>query len=131
MMLSQKSLDKLQGVHPELVSVVKRTIQITVIDFGISQGVRTLDQQRELYAQGRTKPGKIVTWTMNSKHLLQPDGFGHAIDVVAYDKGHVSWDEKLYDQIANAMYKAAAELGVKIKWGGEWRSPDKPHFQLA
>jgi len=132
MKFSQKSLERLKGLHPDMIKVAMRAIQITSIDFGISQGVRTVEQQAALYAQGRNgNPGPIVTWTMESKHLVQADGYGHAFDVVAYVDGKVSWKEEYYDKIAKAVLTAARELNVKIKWGGEWKTPDRPHFQLA
>jgi peptidoglycan LD-endopeptidase CwlK len=137
MKFSKKSLDRMTGLHPDLVRVLHRAIQITRVDFGISQGVRTLEQQKELYAQGRTKPGKIVTWTMNSKHLPQADGYGHAFDVVAYVHGEVSWVESFYITIAEDILNAAQQVGVALRWGGTFRdskgdpNPDYPHFELV
>lgn len=129
--LSQKSLDKMNGVHPDLVRVIKLAIEITPRDFGITQGVRTQAEQDDLYAQGRTKPGKIVTWTRNSKHIKQADGYGHAIDFVAYDGGKISWDEKHYPEIIKAILEAARRLGVKVVSGSQWTNQDLPHVELA
>lgn len=129
--LSKRSLEKISGVHPDIVKVVKRAIEITPVDFGVIQGVRTQQEQDDLYAQGRTKPGNIVTWTRNSKHLKQSDGFGHAIDVVAYVKGQVSWAPSLYDDISNAMKQAARELAVNLKWGPDVGiKGDLGHYEL-
>lgn len=110
--LSQRSLSRLDGVHPDLVSVVKRAIQLTEIDFGITEGLRTKERQRELVASGASK-------TMNSRHLT-----GHAVDVVAYLGSDVRWDWALYVTIAEAFQKAARELGVPIVWGGCWSRLD-------
>lgn len=128
---SQRSIDRMSGVHPDLVKVAHRALEMSPIDFGISQGVRTLEEQKRLYAQGRTAPGPIVTWTMNSLHLKQADGFGHAIDVLAYVKGKVSWDEKLYEEIAEPFKTAAAVLGIDLVCGADWQPSDLPHFQLG
>lgn len=129
---SERSLKKLEGVHPDIIKVVKRAIEITPVDFGIIHGVRTQAEQNALYEQGRTKPGKIVTWTRNSKHLKQKDGYGHAIDVAAYKKGTLSWDAELYYEIATAIKNAAKELDIMLYWGPDIGiKGDLGHFQLG
>lgn len=127
---SQKSLDKLKGVHPDLVKVVQKALELSTIDFGISQGVRTQAEQDELYAQGRTKPGPIVTWTRNSNHLAKKDGYGHAIDFMVFKDGKVTWDEQYYPIVVKAMLNAAQSLGIKIVAGANWNKPDLPHIEL-
>ena len=117
--LSQRSLNNLKGVDEDLVAVVKRAIEITEIDFGVTEGIRTLDRQEELFKKGLSK-------TMKSKHLI-----GRAVDVVAYVNGKVSWEKEDYYPIALAMERAAIELNVKIRWGGDFTSFfDGPHFEL-
>jgi peptidoglycan L-alanyl-D-glutamate endopeptidase CwlK len=117
--LSQRSLDRLKGVDEDLVAVVKRAIEITEIDFGVTEGIRTLVRQEELFKKGLSK-------TMKSKHLI-----GRAVDLVAYVDGKVSWEKEDYYPIALAMERAAIELNVKIKWGGDFKSFfDGPHFEL-
>ena len=117
--LSKRSLKALEGVHPDLVAVVKRAIQITPIDFVVIEGLRTVERQRELFKAGASK-------TMNSRHLT-----GHAVDLVAYIGAEVRWDWPLYHKLAAAMKAAAKELGVAIVWGGDWISfKDGPHFEL-
>lgn len=127
---SQKSLDRLEGVHPDLVRLAHKAIEISKVDFGISQGRRTLEEQKNLYAQGRTEPGKIVTWTMNSKHLPQKDGYGHAIDIACYIDGKLSWDDKYYVEVSKYFEQAGRILGIKYTWGGSWGTPDKPHYEV-
>ena len=124
--LSKRSLKALEGVHPNLVSVVKRAIEITGCDFTVIEGVRTIDTQRKYFERGASR-------TMNSRHLLQPDGTGHAVDIYPYLNGSVQCEASYvyFKTIANAMKDAAAELGFKITWGGDWKSfQDTPHFQL-
>lgn len=128
--LGARSLAALEGVHPDLVRVVRRAITISPQDFLVTCGVRTPAEQRELYAQGRTKPGKKVTWTLVSNHFKHADGFGHAVDLCPYP---VDWNDlKKFATIAKAMKDAARLEGVPIAWGGDWRtSKDSPHFELA
>ena len=117
--LSKKSLDRLTGVHPDLVRVVKRAIEITTVDFAVLEGVRSKARQEQLVKAGASQ-------TMNSRHIT-----GHAVDLGAYVSGSVRWDWPLYHKIADAMKQAAAEVGVPIEWGGDWRTfKDGPHFQL-
>ncbi|MGF1762450.1 M15 family metallopeptidase [Aliivibrio kagoshimensis] len=118
--LGQRSLERLTGVHPDMVRLVKRAIQITAIDFSVGEGVRELERQRELFNEGKTT-------TLNSRHLT-----GHAVDLWALDGGVVSWDWKFYHQIADAMKQASRELNIPIIWGGDWTSfKDGPHFELS
>ncbi|QTC88121.1 M15 family metallopeptidase [Brevundimonas pondensis] len=118
--LSSRSLARLEGVHPDLIRVVKRAIELTPVDFGITEGLRTKERQRQLVAQGASR-------TMNSRHLT-----GHAVDVVAYIGSEVRWDWPLYPRIAKAFRQAAAELKVPIEWGGDWpKLRDGPHFELS
>lgn len=116
---SRRSYDRLKGVRPELIAVAALALSETAVDFGISEGLRTLDQQKRLMGSGATQ-------TLRSRHLS-----GHAIDVVAYVQGEIRWDWPLYGEIAGAMKHAARELGVPIEWGGDWETlRDGPHFQL-
>ena len=110
--LSRRSLDRLEGVDERLVTVVKHAITATKTDFGVIQGMRTLEQQKELVAKGASQ-------TMKSKHLT-----GHAVDLMAYINGRGSWELNLYDDIADAMKQAATELGVPLLWGAAWNVPD-------
>lgn len=117
--LSKKSLDRLSGVHPDLVRVVKRAIEITPVDFEVLEGIRSKSRQQQLVRAGASQ-------TMNSRHLT-----GHAVDLGAIVSGSVRWDWPLYHKIAAAVKQAAAELGVPLEWGGDWRKfKDGPHFQL-
>ena len=140
--LSNRSLQRLYGVNCSLTNVVKRAIQITNQDFMVTEGVRSREQCCINYGKGRTAqqcsqkgiPVKYaqpdlskVTWLNNpyaSKHVT-----GKAVDLVPYP---VDWtDLNKFRTIALAMKQAAAELGVKIIWGGDWKtSKDYPHFEI-
>lgn len=106
--LSQKSLDRLSGVHPDLMAVVKRAIEITEVDFAVLEGVRSKTRQAQLVASGASK-------TMDGRHLT-----GHAVDLGAYVAGSIRWDWGLYYKLAEAVQQAAKELNVQIVWGGVW-----------
>lgn len=117
--LGSRSRKNLEGVHPDLVRVVERAIQITKQDFTVIEGLRTRERQAQLLKQGATR-------TMNSRHLT-----GHAVDIVPWVNGTISWDWKFYSEIREAMMQAAGELGVEIEWGGNWETfKDGPHWQL-
>jgi peptidoglycan L-alanyl-D-glutamate endopeptidase CwlK len=118
--LSARSRSRLTGVHPDLVRVVERAIQLTDTDFAVIEGVRTLAKQREYVASGASQ-------TLNSRHLT-----GHAVDLAAYVGRELRWDWPLYHKIAAAMKQAAVELSISIVWGGDWKKfPDGPHFELS
>ena len=132
----QRSLDRLNGVNTRLVSVVHRALELSTVDFTVVEGLRSKQRQAQLYAQGRTTAGKIVTWTLKSKHI---DGL--AVDLAPFADGKIDWsDSKKFDAIAKAMFMAAAELGIKIRWGKDWNAngiigergeSDSPHFELV
>ena len=110
--LSNRSLGKLDGVDERLVEVVKKAIEYTEIDFGVIQGLRTVAEQEALVAKGASQ-------TMKSKHLE-----GKAVDLMAYVEGRGCWELNVYDEIADAMKKAAQECGVQVRWGAAWTVPD-------
>ncbi len=120
--LSKRSLSKLRGVHPDLVKVVKRAIEITEADFTVIEGLRSAKRQRHLVSIGASQ-------TLNSRHLT-----GHAVDLAWYNKG-ISWDTgnpdsfyevkhdddyEGYQEIGTSMLMAAKELGIPLRWGADW-----------
>ena len=107
--LSKRSIGNLEGVHPDLVAVVKRAIEITEQDFSVIEGVRSVERQRQLVAKGASQ-------TMNSRHLT-----GHAVDLAPYP---LSWDWEYFYPIADAMKQAAEELDIPLRWGGNWQVDD-------
>ena len=110
--LSTRSLDKMKGVDDTLVKVVKEAINLTKVDFGVTFGVRTVEEQQKLFDSGRSQ-------TMKSKHLD-----GRAVDLVAYFGSDVSWELNVYDDICDAMAEAARRHTLAIKWGAAWSEGD-------
>ena len=117
--LGQRSLMRLEGVHPDLVRVVKKAAAMSSLDFTVLEGLRTAARPKQLYDQGATK-------TMNSRHLT-----GHAVDLAPMIGGTVRWDWPLYHQLAAVVKAAAKAENVPIQWGGDWRTfKDGPHWEL-
>jgi peptidoglycan L-alanyl-D-glutamate endopeptidase CwlK len=122
--LDARAERNLAGVHPDLVRIVRRAREISSVAFTVTEGVRTLERQRQLVAKGASQ-------TLRSRHIPGANGMAHAIDVAALVGGTVRWDWPLYDRISIAFKQAARELNLPIEWGGDWRSfKDGPHYQL-
>lgn len=116
-MLSSRDMQRLAGVHPDLVRVISRARASA--DFIVTEGLRTPERQKQLVAAGASQ-------TMHSRHLT-----GHAVDLAALVDGVVRWDWPLYDRLALAVKRAAVEEEVAIVWGGDWpKFRDGPHFEL-
>ena len=110
--LSERSLSRLEGVNDRLSKVVKSAIDYTKIDFGVTCGLRTVEEQKELVESGASQ-------TMNSKHLD-----GNAVDLVAYVGPKISWELNVYDDVAEAIKTAAIEHDLSIRWGAAWHVED-------
>ena len=108
--LSQTSLDRLEGVDPRLVAIVKEAIKITPTDFSVICGLRTEEEQKKLFEAGKTQ-------TMNSKHLT-----GRAVDLAPWINGKLSWNHNDFHGIAEAMRTIAYKHKdvVTIRWGAAW-----------
>lgn len=144
MTFTKRDSERLNGVDPRLVSVVKRAFELWEDEFGkngvhrliVLEGLRTKERQAELYAQGRTKPGKVVTWTLNSKHIE-----GRAVDIAPASGKTILWNDlALFDRMIDCMLKAADQLGVPIRSGRDWNrngirgekgEADSPHFETV
>jgi peptidoglycan L-alanyl-D-glutamate endopeptidase CwlK len=118
-MLSDRSMRRMAGVHPELVRIVTHADTLRAIDFQVVEGMRSAKRQKELLAAG-------ATTTLRSRHLT-----GHAVDLAVFVEGKLRWDWPLYHRLASVMRHAADEIGIPLEWGGDWKSfKDGPHFQL-
>ncbi|KHK65874.1 M15 family metallopeptidase [Pseudomonas frederiksbergensis] len=106
--LGDVSIFELKNVHEDLVSVVKRALELTVQDFVVHDGIRSVVEQKKLMTAGASK-------TMDSRHLT-----GHAVDLVPYINGKLRWEWEPIYKIADAVRIAAKELEIPIRWGGAW-----------
>lgn len=119
--MDARSEKNLQGVHPDLVKVVRASwedYRATGKDFVVTEGLRTPERQAQLVKAG-------ASMTMNSRHLT-----GHAVDV-AVKVGTIRWDWPLYMHLGALMKSNALRLGVPIVWGGDWQFRDGPHYELS
>ena len=123
--LTKRDLDRLKGVHPDLVKVVKRAAQTSPITFMVIEGVRTLEQQKKNVAAGASA-------TLNSRHLVSENGYAHAVDLAPLKDKLIPWkDWPMFEKLSKEVKRAAKEVGVPIEWGGDWKTlKDGPHYQL-
>lgn len=124
--LSERSKTNLIGVHPDLIRVVEAAIIAAPYDFTVVEGLRSLERQKNLYD---ARPKK--TWTMNSKHLAQADGTGHAVDLYIFNGREIDNDLGKYSALNDHIQETAQRLGVfNLEWGGEWKVRDGVHWQI-
>lgn len=115
-LLGPKAHQLLLQVHPDLASCVGLAAELSLQDFTVTEGLRSKAEQKENVARG-------VSWTMDSKHLAQPDGFAHAVDLVPLMRGTLRWEWPLVYPVAWAMARASVTLGLRLRWGGVWDRP--------
>ena len=124
---SARSLSNLKGIHPDLRRVLDRALQESPLDFVVTEGLRSIERQREMLRIG-------ASTTLKSRHLT-----GHAVDLYAWVdlnlSGKVEFTEmanpRLLKIIADAIKAAAAKENVSIVWGGDWKKfKDMPHVEL-
>ena len=134
-LLDSVSVKRIEDCHPALQPkgfALLVNCSIKNIGIRITQGMRSYLYQDELYAQGRTKPGKIVT---NAKGGESWHNFGLAIDFCLLDKEkQVSWDmNQDSNNIGTPDWTQIAQIAkdLDFEWGGNWKKPDWPHFQLT
>lgn len=114
-----RSEQRLQGVHPDLVRVVRRALELSKVDFSVAEGLRSYARQKELYDDGKSR-------TMRSRHLT-----GHAVDLYPVSKAGAEWVREDFEEVVDSMRRASKALGIPIEHGHDWKSfPDSPHHQL-
>lgn len=117
--LSIRSESRLVGVHVDLCKVVRRALELSKVDFSVTEGLRTYSRQQELFKAGKSR-------TMNSRHLT-----GHAVDLYPVSKAGAEWVREDFEEVVDAMRRASKDLGIPIEHGHDWKSfPDSPHHQL-
>lgn len=122
--MDSRSEENLKGVHPDLVRVIRRAAILPTIPFIVIHGMRTVQEEAGMVAKGASQ-------TIHSRHLPNEEGFACAVDVAAMVEGHVSWQQRFYEDIWAEVEQAANTLAVPVEWGGHWRTlKDWGHFQL-
>lgn len=118
--LGKRSRAELVGVHPKLVEfvIVGMTDPDCPIDFVVFDGLRTMAEQKRHVANGKS-------FTMNSKHLT-----GHAVDLVPFIGNQIVWSWPPFYPLAAHLKRIAKRLGLTVEWGGDWKKPDGPHWQI-
>ena len=126
--LGKRSRKNMIGLHPQIAFFIEETIKESKQDFGILNkgGVRTNQEQADMYAQGRIEEGSKITWTLDSYHQ-----YGLAGDLVAYNSGRFNWDEKNYAEIIRAAKVVIKKYNLDIESGYELWGKDMPHFQMT
>lgn len=146
--LSQRSKDRLKGVHPFIIELLEKGIVNSPYDFGIPEdgGLRTTERQQYLFSIGRTievGTRKPVTYTdgviKKSNHQAKEDGYGHAFDIYIFDNGKADWNIEKLGLVAQHLKIVASNLAVQRKewndiylsYGGDWKNfKDYPHFEI-
>ena len=119
MELSELSMKRLEGVDERLKVIVIECAARCPYPFNVSEGLRSIDQQREYVRQGKSR-------TMNSKHLT-----GKAVDLYPLTMNRKQVDWSRFEDLADLMFQVASDQGTEIVWGGHWKTfVDKCHFEL-
>lgn len=124
MKLTDVSIKRLKGVHPKLQSVVLLAAAQLEYPFNVSEGVRSQERQNQMYAEGKSK-------TKKGKHLIQSDGYGHAVDLYPLTDNRKEIDWANFPKFVEDIKSFAKQLGYEIECGHDWKTfKDSPHFQL-
>lgn len=124
MQLTKTSIQRLNGVHPKLQAIVLLAALQADFPFNVSEGIRSKERQQQMFKEGKSK-------TLKGKHLVQSDGYGHAVDLypLTDDRKAVDWNG--FDKLVKAMESAAVQLGYNLTCGHRWKTfKDSPHFEL-
>ena len=106
-----RSTEKLQEVHPDLRLIMTEAIKISPIDFGITEGMRSLERAEQLLKEGASKVGT------KSLHCQ-----GRAVDIVCYNNGKVTWELEYYEAVAQVVGEIVEITAIPIRWGGSWKT---------
>ena len=105
----KRSLNILDTVEEDLRLVMIETIRLTPIDFGITEGMRSLERAEKLKQEGLSKVGT------KSKHC-----YGHAVDIVCYNGKNITWELDFYETVAQVVGEVSGLVDIPIRWGGSW-----------
>lgn len=122
---STRSLNNLSSVHPDLVRLLKSSLNVAPYDFGIIEGLRTLEKERQEVATGKSE-------TLNSRHLADATGYCYAVDFICYDENNQgTWKPEYYQKVSEVFKRVSKQLNIPIVWGGDWKTlKDLDHLEL-
>lgn len=136
----ETSLERLATCHPDIQLIMKTAISVSPVDFGIAEGHRSVERQKKLFDEGKSKIDGI---TQQGKHNKKPSEAG---DIYAWVNGAASWDRDHLNLIAGVIIACAYFLLMEklishsIRWGGNWDGDgeiisdqnfiDLPHFEI-
>lgn len=115
----ERSQKNLIQVHSTLRQAAEYAIAYSSVDFGVYEGVRSVEKERENIRNGTSK----LSNPRDCMHCIQSDGYGHAVDLVPFINGVYQWDWKACYEIAKWMQQYCFRYGVTIRWGGVWDLP--------
>lgn len=128
---SARSHAKILNLEPDLYRVVRRAMDLQVMDFTVLCSLRTPEEQIAHVREGRSR-------TLKSRHLPNAEGLAEAVDLAPFP---VDWNNTMaFHRLAGVMFAAASLEGVALRWGGDWDRDgdtrdqsfiDLPHFELA
>lgn len=145
---SPNSLDEIGTLVPELAKVLLRARACSKVPFEVSKGggARTIDKQREHFRAGRSKVNPDAYATKEAlyaaaKHVVGPGApLSRAVDLFVPGQPDGAYDKHALCYLAGIMDAAAASLGIKIRWGGDFDGDgllleggtfhDLPHFEI-
>lgn len=138
--LSNRSKQRLATCHPDLQLIISTAINISDIDFGVSEGHRSIEKQQQYFAEGKSKIDGV---TKKGKHNYEPS---LAVDIYPWIEGKADWDNEHLSYLSGIIHAVAemllreGRITHRIRWGGNWDMDgtiitdqtfqDRPHFEL-
>ena len=126
--LGNRSNKSISNIDPRLAVIIGAVLAEGKVDFTVTHGFRTKEEQQSLYAKGRTKLGKIVTKCDGIKRKSYHQT-GKVIDFIPYPFNGNWNDTEQFKRVGEELVRVGRVLEYKCSYGGHWKSfKDWPHF---